>query len=104
MMVKADYSAEDEFLRFDQYSVTAEANGDFYVEQILKDLDLMAASIMAGVTEQDFIQSVSNTGWCGTLPEWTGWLPVVTVPRGAILALDQLGFMLESLAPQKGVQ
>jgi|KBSSwiStaDraftv2_1062776.scaffolds.fasta_scaffold145562_4 hypothetical protein len=100
MKVKADYQAEDEFLRFDQYSVVYR-HDEFHVEQILKDLDLMAASIMAGVEEDDFIQSVANTGWCGTRPEWVGWLPIVTVPRGAILALDQLGFMLESLEAGK---
>jgi len=52
---------------------------------------------LAGVEQDDFVESVSRTGWCGTCPEWTNYKPIVTVPRGAILALDQLGFMLESV-------
>ena len=40
MKVKADYQAEDEFLRFDQYSVVYR-HDEFHVEQILKDLDLI---------------------------------------------------------------
>lgn len=96
MRVKADYHAPDEFLRFDQYSVAIK-DGEFHVMQILKDLDLFAASIVAGVTQDDFVESICYTGWCGTCPEWTNYHPVVTVPRGGILALDQLGFMMESL-------
>jgi hypothetical protein len=96
MIVKADYATEDEFLRFDLYSLI-NLDGQIHVDQMLKDLSLLSAAIMAGIEEDDFIVSVSNTGWVGTRPEWNGYLPIVTLPRGSILALDQLGFMLESL-------
>lgn len=96
MRVKADYHDDQEFLRFDQYSVVMK-EGEFHVMQILKDLDLNSAAITAGVEQDDFVESVTQTGWCGTCPEWTGYRPVVTLPRGGLLALDQLGFMMEAI-------
>ena len=96
MRVKAEYLADDEFLRFDQYSVVIKGS-EFHVEQLAKDLPLLIAVILAGIEQYDFVESVSRTGWCGTCPEWTNFKPIVTVPRGGILALDQLGFMLESV-------
>lgn len=96
MRVKSDYHADDEFLRFDLYSVTT-VEGEYHVAQILKDLDLMSACLVAGVEQDDFVESVCYTGWVGTCPEWTNHRPIVTVPRGGTLALDQLGFMMESL-------
>ena len=96
MRVKADYIEDDEFLRFDMYSVVI-CDGEFHVAQLLKDMSLFTASVVAGVTQDDFVESVAHTGWCGTCPEWTGHKPIVTIPRGASLALEQLGFMMESL-------
>ena len=95
MIVKHTYHQDDEFLRFDQYSVVMRA-GALHVVQILKDLSLVGAAITAGVDEDDFVQSISETGWCGTCPEWTQYRPIVTLPRGGTLALDHLGFMMES--------
>jgi len=96
MRVRSEYHADDEFLRFDHYSVIRK-DGEFHVEQLAKDTPLMLAVILAGIEQDDFVESVMRTGWCGTCPEWTDHNPIVTIPRGGILALDQLGFMLEVL-------
>lgn len=97
MIVKNSYHEDDEFLRFDQYSVVHK-QGIHHVVQILKDLSLTGAVITAGVEQGDFIESISETGWCGSCPEWTNYRPVVTLPRGGDLRLDHLDFMMESLS------
>src|SRR4249920_2380339 len=68
MMVAAEYREHNEFLRFDQYSVIRK-DGDFHVEKILSNVCLVGACAMAGVEEYDFIESVAETGWCGSRPE-----------------------------------
>jgi len=84
-------------LRFDSYSVILVGN-DYHVAQIGKNLNLMAAQILAGIEETDFIESVTQTGWVGSCPQWTEYMPIVTIPHKGRLALDQLGFMMESMS------
>lgn len=83
--------------RFDQYLVRPAGNGDYTVVRLISNVDLMFAVIMAGITEEEFEQSVINTGWVGSCPIWLHGMPVVTMPGGDKLGVDQLEFMLESV-------
>jgi len=82
--------------RFDLYSVVIKGK-DYHVVQLSKGVPMVVAQILAGVTQHDFVTSVTNTGWVGTCPQWGKHLPIVTLPKGERLGPDQLDFMLESL-------
>jgi hypothetical protein len=82
--------------RFDMYSVVIRGK-DYHVVQLSKGVPMVVAQVLAGVNGQDFTQSVINTGWVGTCPGWGKHLPIVALPRGERLGVDQLDFMLESL-------
>jgi hypothetical protein len=81
---------------FDLYSV-AWIDGEWHVLQIFKNLSWLSAQIVAGVEQIDFCQSIEYTGWLGTRPDWCGYKPIVTVPRGGVLDVDQVEFILESI-------
>ena len=81
---------------FDQYSALKE-DGGYDVFCLLSNLSLLSATIMAGIDERDFIESVERSGWVGTCPQWIGYLPVVTLPSGDNLSPEQLGFMMETI-------
>jgi hypothetical protein len=83
-------------LRFDMYSVVWK-DGEWQLVQMFKDMSWLAAEIVAGVEHSDFTQSIEHTGWLGSCPEWCGFKPVITVPRGDTLGLDQLNFAVEIL-------
>jgi hypothetical protein len=83
-------------LRFDIYIVKV-VEGEWGVQLLCSDTPLIAAKAIAGVSDQDFIESVANEGWVGTCPQWADFLPVVTTAHGSGLGLDQLAFMLESV-------
>lgn len=85
-----------EQLRFDIYSVAIKGN-DFHVVQLSKGVPTIVAQILAGVTHDDFVNSVVNTGWVGTCPQWSRHLPMVVMPKGEHLGTDQLQFMLEEM-------
>jgi len=82
--------------RFDLYSVIQRGR-DFHVIQLSKGVPMVVAQVLAGVNGHDFVESVANTGWVGTCPQWGKRLPIVTLPRGERLGVDQLDFMMESL-------
>lgn len=86
-------------LRFDQYSVQPTQYG-MQVVQLIMDIDLVFAIAMAGITVEEFEQSMTHTGWVGTSPDWLKNLPIVTVPKDERLGPDQLDFMLEVLESQ----
>jgi len=91
---------KDEQIRFDMYSamiVRQYGRARFEVVQIIENVSLLCAVIMADVDERDFVESVANDGWVGTCPHWAGRLPVVTLPVGDKLDMDHLEFMVESL-------
>lgn len=76
-------------------------NIDYHVVQLAKDVPTFLAQILAGVDGQDFTESVTNTGWVGTCPQWRNFLPVVTVPKDELLGVDQLDFMMDEIACKK---
>ena len=83
-------------LRFDLYSVVRKGV-DYHVIQLSKGVPTVVAQILAGVTNQDFVESVSNEGWVGSCPQWHHFMPIVTVPKGYRLGTDQLEFLIDSL-------
>jgi hypothetical protein len=82
--------------RFDLYSVVMR-NNEYGVIQLSKGVPIIVAQILAGVTNRDFVESVVNEGWVGTCPQWRNYMPMVALPRGELLGMDQLEFMLESI-------
>jgi len=90
-------NAPEDEARFDQYSVIV-VDHEYHVMQLLKNVELMPAVMMAGITQEDFVESMSQTGWVGTCPHWSNHYPVVTLPRKARLTHDHLEFMMESLS------
>ena len=83
-------------LRFDLYSVIEKEN-EYHVIQLSKGVPIVVAQILAGVTNQDFVESVANEGWVGTCPQWRKYLPMVVLPKGQRLGMDQLEFMMEEI-------
>lgn len=83
--------------RFDLYQVLAPDKQKFEVIRLCHGVPFRIALTMAGVEEQDFTESVANTGWCGTCPEWARFLAIVAVPHGELLAEEHLDFMVESI-------
>jgi len=83
-------------LRFDLYSVV-KRDREFHVIQLSKGVPIVVAQILAGVNNHDFVESVANEGWVGTCPSWRGFMPMVAMPKGDRLGMDQLDFMMESL-------
>jgi len=83
-------------LRFDLYSVV-KRDREFHVIQLSKGVPIVVAQILAGVNNHDFVESVANEGWVGTCPQWRGFMPMVAMPKGDRLGMDQLDFMMESL-------
>jgi len=83
-------------LTFDQYSVKL-INKNWHVYQMFKDISWLSAEALAGVEHTLFCQSFEHTGWCGTCPEWAGFKPIVTVPRGEKLDLDHIEFLMEQI-------
>jgi len=89
-------------MKFDQYSVRPSAHGGYSVVQLVSNIDVMFAAIMAGVTADDFEQSITNTGWVGSCPDWLD-LPIVTLPQGELLGMNHLDFMLETIEARGAV-
>jgi len=81
-------------VHFDLYSVR-HINGEWHVIQLFKNLSWLSAEMLAGVEHSDFCLSFEYTGWLGTCPEWCSFKPIVTVPRGTSLTVDQAEFILE---------
>jgi hypothetical protein len=84
-------------MHFDLYSVTVVEN-TWHVMQMFRNLSWLSAELLAGVEHTDFCASFEHTGWLGTCPEWHGFKPVVTVPRGERLDLDHIDFLMESIS------
>jgi hypothetical protein len=82
--------------RFDVYSIVYK-DKEWQLFQMFKDLSWLSAELVAGVDQIDFCRSIEYTGWLGTCPEWCGFKPVVTVPRGEKLDLDHIEFVFESI-------
>ena len=94
-MEQPDYL--EPLLHFDQYSVKR-VDGEWHVYQMFKNLSWLGAEIVAGVEHIDFCTSIEHTGWIGSCPEWAGFRPVVTIPRGDKLDIDQMAFMMEEIS------
>ena len=91
-MTQPDYHEPKE--RFDLYSVI-NIRGEWHAVQIFKDLSWLAAECIAGIDQADFCQSIEFTGWVGSCPEWCGFRPIVTVPRGDKLKYDHAAFLVD---------
>jgi hypothetical protein len=87
-------------LKFDLYTVKKSDTGMELVE-LLVNVDLMFAVVSAGIDQHEFERSMTNTGWVGTCPGYTKYMPIVTVPHGEKLGLDHLDFMMESITGGK---
>lgn len=83
-------------LRFDMYAPVWRRN-KWELERMFTDMSHLGAQIVAGIELTDFIQSIEQTGWVGSCPEWYGFKPIITVPRGDKLDADHLEFAVESL-------
>jgi hypothetical protein len=83
-------------LRFDLYSIVFK-DKEWHVMQLFKNLSWLADEIVSGTDHVDFCKSVEYTGWVGTCPEWCGFKPVVTVPRGDHLDLEHIEFICEAI-------
>lgn len=83
-------------LLFDQYSVKL-VDRDWHVYQMFKAVSWLSAEMLAGVEHELFCSSLEHTGWCGTCPEWAGFKPVVTVPRGELLDIEHIEFLMEEV-------
>jgi hypothetical protein len=83
-------------LHFDLYSVKWIKDG-WHVTQMFKNLSWLSAEMLSGAEHLDFCASLERTGWLGTCPEWHGFKPVVTVPRGEQLDIDHIDFILEQM-------
>ena len=93
-MTQPDYY--EPVMRFDLYSVVFKA-GEWHRVQMFKGLSWLAAEVLAGVDEIEFCRSMENTGWIGTCPEWYGYMPVVAIPSGTSMGVDQVEFVLEEV-------
>ena len=82
--------------RFDQYSVRPSKRG-MQVVKLIMGVDFVFAAVMAGVTQEEFEQSITHTGWVGTCPDWLKFMPMITVPENERLGMDHLDFMVEAL-------
>jgi hypothetical protein len=89
----------EDALRFDQYSVRPSLMG-MKVIRLMENVDHVFAAVLAEVTQDEFEQSITHTGWVGSSPDWLRNMPVVTVPKGDLLSVDHLDFMLEVLELQ----
>jgi hypothetical protein len=84
-------------LRFDQYTVVWKKSDGWHVTQLFKNLSWLSAEMVAGVEHIDFCMSMEHTGWLGTCPQWCGFKPVVTIPRGESLIPHHLDFIMECI-------
>lgn len=84
-------------LRFDLYSVKKNLGTDYAVVRLVSNVTATFAAIIAGTDWEDFQQSIIHTGWLGTCPDWHSNLPIVTMPGGDLLGVEQLEFMLEQV-------
>lgn len=81
----------DDHLLFDVFTT----EGDRLVRSI-EGVSLIAARALAGLEDaHDFDNWIEATGWCGTTPAWSGFKPVVVVPKGQLLRIDQFKFIHE---------
>jgi hypothetical protein len=80
-------------LRFDVFI----SQQDGHITRLFSNVSLTTAEIMSGMGRDEFDTAIMHHGWSGTSPAWTSFRPVVIVPHGELLKLDQFAYLIEQV-------
>lgn len=81
----------DDELRFDVFTA-----GPDRVVRTATGISLIGAEALSGLDDREvFAHRIMHQGWCGSIPAWTGFRPVVIVEHKQLLRRDQMEFLLE---------
>jgi len=77
--------------RFDVYTTDL----DKRISRLFADLSLDAAHIISGMERDEFYRAIMEKGWASNSPAWTSFRPVVLMPRGDLLKIEQFAYLIE---------
>ncbi len=80
--------------RFDIYSVERQGE-DVVVRHLMTDLTWLVAEMVSGIPHEKFAIDMYRNGWSGHSPEWCRFNPIVVMPRGSKLQIEQWRFLQE---------